>query len=140
MKSAFTLVELIMVMAVLAVMAVFVLNVFPSGRARAEDSVVKNEVSQYQIKLEQYANINDGVYPIGGGTVRDVCPQLDTHVCNSTEADNYNYITNLSGTAYYIWAQIKETSTSGDVQYYVACSDGARGETTTEPLGNDCPI
>jgi len=138
--QGFTLIELLLVMAVVGVMGTFFINSYPSGRKRAQDSVIKTDLSQYQSSLETYANLNSGVYPTSTSesTMGSICSYLNTNACTSTDALNYRY--HSSGSFYYIWAELQTSSTTGETVYYVVCSSGARGEIEIQPSGNECPL
>jgi prepilin-type N-terminal cleavage/methylation domain-containing protein len=62
-ESAFTLIELLMVMGVLAALATIFLNTFPASQRRARDAQRRSDLNQYQISLERFANARDGFYP-----------------------------------------------------------------------------
>ena len=63
-RAGFTLIELIIVMAILGVLAtVFVAN-YPASLDRSRDTQRKSDLKQYQTALESYASRSNGLYPL----------------------------------------------------------------------------
>ena len=139
----FTLIELIIVMTILGVLAsVFILN-FPSAQKRARDSQRRGDIKQYQTSLEVFANKSTGnVYPTPSGNMTSHCATLGLPTCpdDPKAPPSYRYETDASGIGYYIWATLEQPDVTGSIVYFVVCSNGVSGETTTAPAGASCPI
>ena len=62
-KKGFTLIELIIAMAILAIISSFLLGGFLSSQKKARDAQRKSDLKQIQNALEAYANDHNGLYP-----------------------------------------------------------------------------
>jgi len=69
-KSGFTLIEIIVAMAILAVVASSLLGNFFSSQKKGRDAKRKSDLKQIQNALEAYANDHQGLYPIGDASGR----------------------------------------------------------------------
>ena len=64
-KSAFTLVELLVVVAIIAILSTLSVVSFNSARQKARDTRRVADIRQIQTALEMYAfNRSDGLYPV----------------------------------------------------------------------------
>ncbi|RJR30417.1 type II secretion system protein [Candidatus Microgenomates bacterium] len=146
----FTLVELIIVMAVIGVLGSLVIIKLVGSEASARDTKRKSDLRQYQNALEVYANDNGGLYPLRASAVNpsSLCGSgqplgvlacaVDPHASSGT---NYAYQTNNPGgtlaTQYVLWASLEKSD-----EYFIVCSDGQVG---TIPIASfsgsgNCPI
>lgn len=66
-KRGFTLVELVVVVAIIAILSAVVITNINSSRSKARDAKRISDIAQIQLALEQYFN-RCGVYPAAGGT------------------------------------------------------------------------
>jgi prepilin-type N-terminal cleavage/methylation domain-containing protein len=161
-KSGFTLIELIIVMAMIGGLGAIFMTTFPGAQKKSRDAVRKSDIKQFQTALETYANKNNGVYPSSGGSA----VQADTTLCatylgltsGSCAKDlkdgqtvcsgltcRYYYITPNCGaagtacaTSYVLWASL-ENPAAVTSKTFVACSTGKTAEGTA-PTGSNCPI
>lgn len=80
----FTLIELIIVMAVLGGLAGLIVIQLPAGTERARDSARKSDLSQYRTSLESFANRKNGFYPgfSSGLDPSDVTAGVDNDLCD----------------------------------------------------------
>lgn len=161
-NDGFTMLELLMVMGIIGVVAGFVLVTFPAAQDRARDANRKSDLKQYQTSLEVYANRNNGFYPrrsdaagqpAGSTLCGDLgfssgdCPldpkdgqnECDGNMCR------YLYQTDSCGAAgdpcaaqYVLWGALERPETSS--AYWVVCSNGISGESTSTPTGGNCPL
>ncbi len=68
-KSAFTLVELLVVMAIIAVLAGLAFSVFATAAKKKEDAVRISNMRQIGAAIFAYASENNGKTPVAGGTI-----------------------------------------------------------------------
>lgn len=72
-KNGFTLLELIVVMAIIGILSTMMIGNFVTSQMRARDAKRKNDITQLQRALEQYMN-DHGTYPLS--TDNDVSGQI----------------------------------------------------------------
>lgn len=143
--AGFTLIELIIVFAILGALAsIFIIN-FPASQRRARDTQRRSDIKQYQTALEVYANKTTGnVYPTGSGAMTGYCGTLNLTTCpdDAKAPPSYQYQSGGSNTRYVVWGELEQPDDTGATQYFVACSTGVSGDTTTgiPPAGGNCPI
>lgn len=156
------MIELIIVMALIGGLTVFFLNSYPASQRRARDTARRNDLKQYQVAVERYANRNTGFYPsrttstqantaafcvtdLGYSAVTD-CPgdpKDGTTACSGVTC-RYYYISNgtgsgtPTGTEYVIWGALEQPLSSSN-RYFVVCSNGKSGEGVA-PSSSACPI
>lgn len=149
-NSGFTLIELLIVIAILAGLGSILIINFPGAQKRARDTQRKSDIKQYQTALEIYANKNNGSYPSQGPSypITNFClGTLSITNCPDdpkAPAVRYLYSAVSSGAGYFAWAQLEipdDTSSPPRTKYFVVCSDGQAGETTTNPASSSsCPL
>jgi prepilin-type N-terminal cleavage/methylation domain-containing protein len=143
--KGFTLIELLIVIAVLGLLATFVVISFTGSQAGARDTRRQSDIRQYQTSLEVYANRSNSLYPIQTSTVNiatALCGTLSLTNCpdDSTSGENYKYISNGSGTDYVLWAKLEKPNAAGATEYFILCSGGNVGKSTSAPSSANCPI
>ncbi|OGM25164.1 hypothetical protein A2627_00135 [Candidatus Woesebacteria bacterium RIFCSPHIGHO2_01_FULL_39_28] len=146
--TGFTIVELLIVLAVLGVMVGFFLVTFPGARASARDTQRRSDLKQFQTGLESFANRNNGLYPSRNVTTptSTLCTDIGFTGCPTDPASPqvYNYISDGSGagaasaTVYVLWATLEKPASP--VTYWVVCSNGKSGTVTTTPSSSACPL
>lgn len=157
-KSAqgFTMLELLIAIAILGVMVSFFMFTFPSIQATARDTRRKSDLKQYATSLETFANRSNSLYPSYNGNVivgsgnTQLCTALGvTGSCIADPQDpteRYRYVSNGTGggspsaTQYVLYAEL-ERQTAGASWYWVVCSTGQTGRAalTTNFAGAACP-
>lgn len=148
--QGFTMIELLIVIAIIGVLATIFVASYPNAAKRARDARRQSDIRQYQVAVEKYANKNNGFFPTSGGaTVNAIslCATLSLTGCpedpNQTAAHLlYKYYSN-GGTDYAVWAHLEAPSDSTK-QHYVVCSSGKVGfyDTGWPPptSGSACPL
>lgn len=155
--KGFTLIELIVVMAIIAVLATLGINAYPQAQRQARDSQRKSDLSQYRSGIEAYANQNGSLFPggaAGSGGINAAslctisgwsafmssCPEDPKNSSDST----YQYKYSGDGAAvlstkYVLWAKMESFSAT---TYWVVCSNGQVGKATSgvPVTGGGCPI
>ncbi len=154
MRRGFTLVELLVVIALIGILSSIALISFTGVQKQARDTQRKSDIRQYQLSLENFANKNGGLYPGENVTVSNdaLCTDLLMTNCPDDPRETkdvtfgYKYQTDGSvsdGTAvavkYVLWGKIENVSTT---TYWVVCSNGKSGQATSgiPPAGGECPI
>ena len=69
-KKGFSLIELLIVIAIMAILGSLALGAFSTARKQGRDTTRKADLAQYKVALEQYYTAN-GSYPTTGGGVHD---------------------------------------------------------------------
>jgi prepilin-type N-terminal cleavage/methylation domain-containing protein/prepilin-type processing-associated H-X9-DG protein len=79
--GAFTLVELLVVIAVIAILAAILLPVLPAARERGWTTQCKSNLRQLGLGMNMYATDNNGLYPESGGVILwdEIDPQTQKH-------------------------------------------------------------
>jgi prepilin-type N-terminal cleavage/methylation domain-containing protein len=139
----FTLVELLLVIAMLGLLATFVIFSLQGQTAKARDSSRRLDIKQYQTAIEAYANTNS-TYPIHTSKV------VATSLC-STElritgtctddpqgVNHYYYISDASGTSFVLWATLEYPKSP--ITYWVVCSNGKSDTWESLPGSSTCPL
>jgi len=141
-KSAFTLIELLIVIAILGVASTFVVFNFRGYQERARDAKRRTELSQYQNLLEVYATSHSNRYiDTSGSSVQAIsqCSALGGSSCTDDpdSSKHYMYQSSNGGGRYVLWAQLDI-----DDEYYVLCSDGiikTMPSSWSGPSSGNCP-
>ncbi len=139
-NSGFTLIELILVAAVIGLLATIFVSTFPASQRRARDTIRRSDIKQYQTAMEVYANKNNGnYYTIGVGSPVAQCATLGLTNCPEDPKSPPTYLIRADSSQYTIWATFEQRNDSGNIQYFIACSTGRSGVCTTAPSGASCP-
>jgi prepilin-type N-terminal cleavage/methylation domain-containing protein len=159
--AGFTMVELILVMSIIAILATaFTLN-YTGSQKRARDTERRNDLKQYQIALEKYANSNSGFYPLRDPAVlpSSLCvsplnvlnctkdPKIGETTCSGGAECKYQYLSicpscsaGSDATQYALWATLENPHDSSK-SIYVVCSSGVSGESGSAPTtATICPL
>lgn len=144
LSLGFTLLELLIVIAILGVLATMFIATFPSATRRARDSRRQSDIRQYQTAFEKHANRNNGVYYNSGGSVDPssaaVCSALGISSCPKDPTNTGTLVYRYNGTSspsqYVLWARLEAVSTTN----FVVCSNGKIGTTALTPTSSACPL
>lgn len=121
-QRGFTLVELLVVMAMLAVLAALMLASLATAQKGSRDTKRRSDLNQYRIALAQYAAANDSTYPgvtpvTGMSSTNSPYVQLSAGSYLSGFNDdpktpgNYQYVTDANpGTNFGICVQLERNS------------------------------
>ena len=142
-KKGFTLVELLVVVALVGSLGGVFLTQFPASQKRTRDTQRSNDLKQFQTALEAYANRNTGLYPIFVTMDADgLCPTLGSVGCSKDPRsdkghESYKYQSDAGGLNFVLWARFEI-----DDIYFIICSDGDVGELASPIVVNDgvCPL
>ena len=139
--SGFTLIELLVVISIIGLLASLALVSYTRSQKQARDTRRKSDLRQYQTALENYANKNNGVYPVRTSAidVTTLCTTLEVgNVCPGDPSSSiYYYVSSSSGDQF----SLRATLEAGSSTYWVVCSNGKSGGTSTAPTSsNVCPL
>jgi prepilin-type N-terminal cleavage/methylation domain-containing protein len=146
MKRGFTLVELLIVISIIGGLSALFVTTYPNSLRKARDAQRKSDIKQYQTAMEIYASRNNLNYLTATGMIVTHCgvPQLNLANCPddpraAAEPTVHRYRIASIPARYVLWARL-EVREAGVVNYFIVCSNGAAGESTTQPGGSACPI
>lgn len=129
--KGFTLLELLIVIAVIGVLARIVVVSFPAASKRARDATRRSDIKQYQTAMETYINRSTtGSFYANSGTPDSTdcgTSNLKMSACPVDPKSTWNYTLNSTATGYIIYAQLEQPNDSTK-PYFVVCSDGRVGE------------
>lgn len=90
-RSAFTLIELLIVVAIIAILAAIAVPNFLEAQTRAKVSRVKADLRSLATAMESYNVDNNKYPPVFNGTFTEAWPPYQTRVEN--RADRYHWVT-----------------------------------------------
>lgn len=139
MKKAFTLIELLIVIAILGSLATMVVVSFRGSQITALDTKRQAELKQYQNALEVYAAKRTN-YPANVNAVANtICATLGLTSCpddpKAASGRHYRYISDAGGLNYVLHVQLEKTT-----EYFVLCSSGKVGKVAAQPTTATCPL
>lgn len=143
MNKGFTLVEMLVVVAMVGVLSTVVIIQFTGAQKHARDTKRKEDAVQYQTALEIYANNHANKYPLGTSVVEltSICTSLGISNCpadpTQTGNNNYKYRGDATGNAYVLFV-----TTEDPLNRWVICSNGNKGSMSASwlPTSSTCPL
>lgn len=128
-QSGFTIIELLIVIAIIGILAGLVLNNFQGAQAKARDVQRKTRINSIYGKLEEYYN-NNGGYP-DGALSTTLLPGMDAAALTDTNgaAPTYSFATAAT-------TPTAPTPTSTNQMFYQAY--GCTNATAQSPVGSSC--
>jgi len=142
--KAFTLIELLLVIAILGILSTIGFFAFQRSQLRGRDSRRKNDLSQIAKALEMYANdAVGGAFPVGSGGKIMGCGTAGTTACTWGQPFSKG-----SGNSAAVYMQVLPKDPAADFQYYYVSKTGTLGvpsgyllyaylENTDDPLRTD---
>ncbi len=153
LPKGFTLIEILIVVAMLGLLTTMVSFTFRSSQAKARDAQRKSDLSQYRNALEAFANGHDGLYPSHLTTAvpaDSICNANELNLGTSCAKDpkdgegsfRYYYLTDGTGgspatftaTKYVLYAYLERSA-----DYWVVCSSGTNKSKSSAGTLADCP-
>ncbi len=118
LQAGFTIIELLIVIAIIGILATLVLTNFQGAQAKGRDTVRKNDINSVYQKLEEFYNEN-GFYP-SSALAAATFPGIDAGAL--TDADGATIVSSFSLTA-----PAAPTLTNTNEYAYNAYGDGTAG-------------
>ena len=152
LRRGFTLIEMLIVVALLGVLAVVFLSAInPIHQVnKARDTRRSSDLGQYRNSLENFAAANGTMYPAyasgdviaaGAGLCQTLLDDGFLTDCPVDDKVPYQYLSDgtlddgsAGAVQYVLWTELNEGS------YWVVCSEGRAGETASAPLSSNCPL
>jgi prepilin-type N-terminal cleavage/methylation domain-containing protein len=88
-QAGFTIIELLIVIAIIGILATLVITNFQGAQAKGRDTVRTNDINSVYQKLEEYYNENGG-YP-DGNLSATVLPGIDAGALTDEDGQGFNY-------------------------------------------------
>jgi prepilin-type N-terminal cleavage/methylation domain-containing protein len=137
-KRAFTLIELLIVVAIIGVLAGAFISFYPAAQKRARDGRRQSDISQYRTALEKYANNNNGNYIVGSNiNIQGQCSTLGlgSSCVDDPLGGTRHYIYYGTALRYVLYSPLEASSTN-----FIVCSNGKTGTSATAPSSDTCPL
>jgi prepilin-type N-terminal cleavage/methylation domain-containing protein len=125
-RKAFTLVEIMIVVAVIALLAAMAIPNLLTARRTANEAAAKSNVQTIATAAETYAVTNNGIYPTQAQLKADYMKSIDNYCGNTT--GGYTYACDMSNTTYTITGTPQ--STNSGTKRYTATAGGQFTETS----------
>ncbi|MCL5676236.1 MAG: type II secretion system GspH family protein [Patescibacteria group bacterium] len=148
-KNGFTLIEILIVVAIISIIGTLMMASFSLARKQGRDTQRRSDISQYRIALENYysvnsyypnQNYNGDTYTSGGTGVFSASGPLYSFMNNNilkdpvnSSTNKYVYVGDTSGLNYKMYSSLE----SGG--YWEICSNGKSGATQQIPA-NDASV
>jgi len=140
MKRGFTLVEIMIVVAIIALLAAIAIPNLLRARVAANESAAQATLRTISTALETYAAANNGLYaPANGKTSDDYLrsptpPYLNKAYCTQTES-SYTYGCTIDKNNYTITARPSNCTTAGTKSFQITAGGVLTTDTACTPAG-----
>ena len=142
--TGFSLIELLIVIALLAIISSIGLMGFSTAQKRSRDANRKSDLAQYRSALESYANKNNGLYPVYASATNpySFCATLGFGTSctqdkkEGTSPYGYRYISD--GLKYVLFGGLEAPSPAANI-YFGLCSTGLTLAQASVPTLANCP-
>lgn len=129
-QSGFTIIELLIVIAIIGILATLVLTNFQGAQAKGRDTTRKSDINSIYQKLEEYYNENGG-YP-DGNLDDTVLPGIDDGALEDADGDVIGY-----AGGFVTAATAPTTDPDNDNEYYYQAYECTTAGAQS-PVGSTC--
>ena len=129
LQAGFTIIELLIVIAIIGILATLVLTNFQGAQAKGRDTVRKNDINSLYQKLEEYYNEN-GYYP-NSDLAAATFPGIDAGAL--ADAEDATIVSSYS-----LGVPTVATLTTTNEYAYYAYGDGTAGSCVEDAVGAGC--
>ncbi len=129
-QQGFTIIELLIVIAIIGILATLVLTNFQGAQAKGRDTVRKNDINSIYQKLEEYYNENGG-YP-DGNLSTSVLAGIDAEALNDADGTAITY---AGG---FITSTTAPTLTPGNTNEYIYAAYDCDTAGAQATVGSTC--
>jgi len=121
-RRGFTLVEIMIVVAIIALLAAIAIPNLLSARRTANEAAAKATVRSLSTAAETYATSNSGAYPAAVGSVGPPCSGLSCFISSAADycdkdVQGYHFACTLASGSYNFVATPTTVGTTGSVTY-----------------------
>jgi prepilin-type N-terminal cleavage/methylation domain-containing protein len=129
-QAGFTIIELLIVIAIIGILATLVLTNFQGAQAKGRDSVRQNDINSIYQKLEEFYNENGG-YP-DGALSTTIFPGMDAEALKDADGTAITY------TGGFITSTTAPTLTPTNTGEYIYAAYGCTTAGAQDPVGFSC--
>ncbi len=129
LQAGFTIIELLIVIAIIGILATLVLTNFQGAQAKGRDTVRKNDINSLYQKLEEYYNEN-GFYP-NSDLVAATFPGIDAGAL--LDSDDASIVSTFA-----LAEPAAPTLTTTNEYSYQAYGDGTAGSCVEDAANDGC--
>ena len=119
MRKGFTLVEIMIVVAIIALLAAIAIPNLLRARLNANDAASKSTAQALVTAIESYAAANDGIYPDDEGDLTNVTPPYLNEPLDGQTKHGYGFAVTWGTDSYTVAATASNCNVTGTQNYTI---------------------